>query len=467
MSNIKFLEKELQEFLCSPKRRNMIVGEQYYNGFQDILKRKRKVIGQNGELEEIKNLPNNRLLDNQYARLVDQKNNYLLSKAITYDCENEKYKSEINKIFDNRFKRQLQTLGKYSLNGGIAWLYVYFKEDGKIAFKVFKPFEILPFWKDAEHTELDLAVRIYEVECYEGETKKLITKVEVFKNTGIERYILSNNRLIVDVDKPYDDYLIYSNKQAYNWTKIPLIAFKQNSTEIPLIQRIKTLQDALNTVRSDFMNNMQEDARNTILVIKNYDGTNLAEFRKNLSEYGAVKVKSIDGADGGIDTLQVEVNSDNYVVIIDMLKKAIIENGRGFDARDERMSNNPNQMNITSMYSDIDLDANSMELEYQAALEELLYFVNSYLANTGKGDFFDEKINIIFDRDVLINETEAISNCKNSLGVISNQTIYEQHPWVKDAKEEILRIKKEQQETELIDPYKDMFASHGGDSIDR
>lgn len=463
MSNKKLLEKEIHKFLFSPKRHIMLTGERYYHGDHDILKRKRTVIGENGDLVEIKNLPNNKLVDNQYGRLVDQKKNYLLSKPITFNCENKRYVDELNKIFNRKFKRQLQTLGEYSLNGGISWLYTYTSDDGTIAFKIFKPSEILPFWKDEEHTELDMAIRIYTIEGYEGNIEVLITKVEIFNKNGIERYILtSNGKLIEDIEKPYDDYLVYSSNQAYKWTKIPLIAFKQNSSEIPLIKRVKALQDALNTVRSDFMNNMQEDARNTILVIKNYDGTNLAEFRKNLSEYGAVKVKSIDGADGGIDTLQVEVNSNNYVVILDMLKKSIIENARGYDARDERMSNNPNKMNIASMYSDIDLDSNGMELEFQTAFEELLYFVNAYLANTNKGSFFDEEIEVIFNRDVMINETEAITNCKNSIGVISNETIYSQHPWVTDVELEKKRIKEEQTDTAPQDLYDRMF-QHGGD----
>ena len=50
------------------------------------------------------------------------------------------------------------------------------------------------------------------------------------------------------------------------------------------------------------------------------------------------------------------------------------------------MSGNPNQMNIQSMYSDIDLDANGIEMEFQASMEELLWFVNQHLANTGRGN---------------------------------------------------------------------------------
>ena len=43
-------------------------------------------------------------------------------------------------------------------------------------------------------------------------------------------------------------------------------------------------------------------------------------------------------------------------ILLSLLKDAIIENARGYDAKDDRMSGDPNQMNIQSMYSDIDLD---------------------------------------------------------------------------------------------------------------
>ena len=49
--------------------------------------------------------------------------------------------------------------------------------------------------------------------------------------------------------------------------KIPLIPFKYNKQELPLINRVKTLQDGINTMLSDFENDMQEDARNTILIL--------------------------------------------------------------------------------------------------------------------------------------------------------------------------------------------------------
>jgi SPP1 family phage portal protein len=204
---------------------------------------------------------------------------------------------------------------------------------------------------------------------------------------------------------------------------------------------------------------MEEDTRNTILVLMNYDGQNLGEFRRNLAQYGAVKVKTVDGSGGDLKTLQIEVNSENYKAILEIFKKAIIENAMGYDAKDDRLAGNPNQMNIQSMYSDIDLDANGMETEYQAAFEELLWFINCHFANMGIGDFEGEEVDIIFNRDMLISESEIIANCQASVGLLSDETIIAQHPWVDDPQAELERVKKQREEN--MEQYGGVFGDSG------
>lgn len=208
----------------------------------------------------------------------------------------------------------------------------------------------------------------------------------------------------------------------------------------------KSQQDGLNKIKSAWEDNMEEDQRNTILVLVNYDGENLGEFRQNLATFGAVKVRSCDGANGDVKTLQIEVNSENYKAIIQEFKKSIIENCMGYDAKDDRLAGNPNQMNIKSMYSDIDLDANGMETEFQAAFEELMWFLCCHIANSGGGDFEGEDLEIIFNRDILISESDIIKDCKDSVGLISDETIVANHPWIDDVEEEMKRIKKQKEE---------------------
>ena len=446
----QYIVNEINTFKFSQRRKGMIDGEKYYIGKHDILSRKRTVIGENGKLEEVQNLPNNKVVDNQYKKMVDQKNNYLLGQPFTIQCENEQYVKHLKQIFNMRFKRLLKAVGEDSLNCGIGWLFVYYNEHGEITFKRIKPFEIIPLWKDAEHTVLDGAIRLYEVIVYEGRQEKVVQKVEVYDDNGITFFELSDGGSLEPVEPYFQNYFTITDEDGtetgYNWTKIPLIPWKYNNKEIPLIRMVKSLQDGLNIILSNFQNNMEEDTRNTILVLKNYDGQNLGEFRKNLAALGAVKVRTVDGADGGVDKLTIEVNAENYKAIIEIFKKAIIENAMGYDAKDDRLAGNPNQMNIQSMYSDIDLDANGMETEYQAAFEELLWFINCHLANMGIGDFEGEEVEIIFNRDIMISESEVIENCQKSTGILSDETIIANHPWVDDPAAELERVEKQKQE---------------------
>jgi SPP1 family phage portal protein len=232
------------------------------------------------------------------------------------------------------------------------------------------------------------------------------------------------------------------------------VAYRYNAKEIPLITRVKSLQDAINDLLSDLMNSAQEDARNTVLILVNYQGQDLGEFRRNLATYGAVKVSNEYGVQGDVRTLRIETDPDNAKTILELLKKALVENARGFDAKDDRMSGNPNQMNIQSMYSDIDLDANGAEAEFQSSMEEVIWYVDQNLAHSGHGDFSGEHPEIVFNRDILINETDAIAGCRQSVGILSSETIISQHPWVNNVEQELARIKDEKaQEAQEAEQY--------------
>lgn len=95
------------------------------------------------------------------------------------------------------------------------------------------------------------------------------------------------------------------------------------------------------------------------------------------------------------------------------------------------------------MYSDMDLDANDMELEFQASFESLFYWINADIARRG-GQVDETDVQILFNRDILVNETESIENCVKSQGLLSKQTIVEMHPWIVDPKQELDRIEDEQ-----------------------
>lgn len=449
LSDLRYIERKIVAWELSRERIMQLDGERYYRGEHDILKKKRTVIDENGNPVEIKHLPNNRKIDNQIGKMVDQKKNYLVGQPITFDCDDESYLEKLNEVFGTKkFHRFVKNLGANCINGGIAWVYPYI-EDGELKFKRFPAYEILPFWKDTERDSIVMAVRLYlEERVNAANSLDFIKKVEIYTADGIDYYTFDNNRLTPDPVKPHAPHMTVTSSdksEGRNWERVPLIPFKVNASEQPMLARAKTLQDAINQLISMAVDGLQEDARNTILVIENYDGQDLAELRHNIAQYAAIKVRSGDGARGDVRTLQIEFNSENYKAILEIFKKALIENCRGYDFSDLK-SGSPNQMNIKSIYSDIDLDANDMETEWAASLEELLWFYNRF---AGIAD--DPDVDFIFNRDGVVNETEVLQVLPGLQGIVSKETLVAQVPFVDDPQAELERIKKE--EEEAMDAY--------------
>lgn len=442
LNSLEFLAREWLAWESSPRRREQLLGELYYRGEQKILSRKRTVIGPEGMPVEVANLPNARLTDNQYARMLDQKLDYLLGRPPALETEDNTYRQALQAMLGPGFFRTLRALGHDALAGGCGWLAPWWGEDG-LRLRRFAPWEVLPFWEDGDHTRLEAALRVYRREEYGARGRETGQYAELYTPQGVYRFRREGGRLVKDAPfrAPYLWAGAGGSRKPLAWGRLPLIPWKSGPEELPLLNRVKSLQDAVNLILSSFVNGMQEDPRNTILVLVNYDGQNLGEFRRNLAAYGAVKVRSDAGAPGGdVRTLSLEVNGENYRAVLELLKRALVENARGYDARDLRAAGTPNEMNLRSVFSDMDLDANRMEAEFQASFQELLYFFNLALKAAGRGDFTGRQAELIFNRDTIVNESQVIQDVKNSQGLLSQETLVAQHPWVKDVSAELARL---------------------------
>lgn len=444
----RVIYQEVKDWLSSQERAWMIVGERYYGADPDILQRKRWGIGENGEIIEIKNVANNKLVNNFAKKLVDQKVGYLLAKLMTVQAENKQYEEILTEgYFNQNFQRMIQNLGKEAINKGRAWLHVYYDEQGRFRMKRIPSQEIIPLWRDADHTELDAVVRVMWYVTYEGQQKKEVAKIEYWDSSGIHRYVYEDDVLLPDVEfGTFDSHFVIVNPEGeemhFNWTRPPFICWKYSQEEQPLLKQIKTLVDDYDKKKSDNSNAMEETPSDSIMILKNYDGTDLGEFRRNLAAYRAVKVSE----DGGVDTLTTEVKTEAFKTHQDMNRKDIYEFGRGVDTQSEKFGGDQSGVALKFLYADLDMDCNMMETEFQWALGQLLWFINVHLANSGAGDFFNEKVTFIFNRDIPINETEAVKNAKDSVGIISDETIIANHPWTTNLQDELDRIQKQKEE---------------------
>lgn len=67
---------------------------------------------------------------------------------------------------DRKFMKKLKNVGRDSIVNGIAWMQVYYDAKGQLNFKRIPSEEVIPFWADADHTELEAVIRYYTIIQY-------------------------------------------------------------------------------------------------------------------------------------------------------------------------------------------------------------------------------------------------------------------------------------------------------------
>ena len=435
----------------------MHTAEKYYQGDHDILKRKRVYQDDTGEMREITALPNYRIVDNIYNLLVDQKRNYLFAKPILATAETETYDKFVDLLFDDEFRNLILDTTEDALNHGIAWLHPYINRNGEFKLYEFPGTDIIPVWVDDERKELDFAIRMYKKAEFDSKEKKFkeVEYAEVYALDGIHRYEVQSPGLgvyktslkFIKTTYALSTVDFVTGKDVYySWQKVPLIPFRYYRDERPLLMKVKSLQDALNSILSTFMNMNEEDPRSSLLVVMNYDGEDRESFKRDLAAFGAVFVSSVDGIPGGVESIQVTVNAKKFKAIQKVNEQRIYAKGGGYNGKFDKMSDAPNQMNIMSMYSDIDLDSNTAELLYKQSINELLWFYKVFIHFKHGLDFSKETVKIVFNRDVLINQGQKITELVQVKDMISHRTFLEELYFIEDVDEELERIKQEREE---------------------
>lgn len=450
MNTIQWLGEEINEFLNSDSRNLMLTGEQYYEVNNDIFKRKITRPSENGGNEEIKYKANNKLAHAFYKNLVDEKVNYLLGKDYTLKSDNEEYIQKLDWTLGEDFLDILNELGYEASNKGLGWLHIFINEESKLDYMVIPSEQVIPIWIDRRHKALERLIRLYDVVVYEGTEKKTVTKIELWYQDKVEYYIKDGEAIKLDSEKYLNiegniGHYLKDGKYAV-WNKVPFIPFKNNRIEKADIKFIKSLIDNYDLSRSDVANFIEE-VKNLIFVLKGYGGEDMGEFMDNLNFYRAIPIDDVE--DGGVDVLNPTMDVEAMKVHFEQLKRDINECGQGVNKDLDKFGSSPSGIALKFLYSGIDLKCNSLEVLFKKAFKELLYFINIYLSESNQGSYKDVPVELIFNKNIKINETETITNCINSKGVISNKTIMANHPWVQDPVAEQEQLDKEKEEFEI------------------
>lgn len=453
-----FLTSVISEFEGSEFRKYMDIAWRYYKNENDILQKKRYVIGKDAQnnpvLMESKVLTNNKLCHNFMKKLTRQKIAYMLGKPFILsanredDARAEEMFKLVQEYFGKEFFKLIKNVGRDSIVKGIGWIHVYYDEEGKLKFMRCAPEEVIPLWADSDHTELDAVIRKYTVEQYTMGRKKLLTFVDYYTKEAVYHYKYNDDGVLIPDEEKGFRSANFSLKSVGEdgkeqeigvmWAKIPFIPFKYDPDEQSLLVRIKSLIDDYDKKTSGIADNI-DDFPNSITVVRNYDGASKEEFVHNKNQYRTIFVQG----DGDARTLETPLNIEEVDKHLQRLREDIYEFGQGVNTADKDIRDTSG-VALRFLYADLDMDCVDWGNECEWSLMLLIWFIQQDLIARGKGDFTDVSYSIIFNTDVIINETETIQNCFTSAGIISGRTIAANHPWVMNADKELERLREEQ-----------------------
>ena len=428
----QIVTNEIREFQTSPIYTLLLDAEKYWRNRSDV---QTKIVRIDDDYHS-----NTKIELPALRKLIRQKVNYLLAKPFSVSCEDKTYAAALDGVFDDFLRQKIKGVTTDAIKWGMGYLQPYF-EDGVLRWARIPATEIIPLWEDAECEQLNGFIRFFPQVVYEGLAKRFITRAEFWTSEGVLYFVADppNGSFVPDPEREPTTHFAIGD-QGYNWDQVPLIWLKYNDDMLPLMYFIREILDDINWQKS-ITADVLRDVVNFIYVLRNYGGQTLAEFIENIKKHFAINVTG----DGGVDKLAAELNIDAVMKHLEEQRRDLYDYANAVDTKDPNLGTASGSA-LNFRYTDLDGDCQDLGTNLKGALQRAKLFIDLYLQAASKGDFTGKAFDVIFATDLPVNETDTITNCKNSAGVVSQRTIVANHPWVKDPDKEIEQIQKEQAE---------------------
>lgn len=399
----------------------------------------------------------NRVSSNFYQLLVDQEAGYLASKAPTIDVGDDSLNDRVMGALGDDFALTLTNLVVDASNAGTAWLHYWIDDSGVFRYAVVPPDQCTPIYS----TELDnkLLGMLRSYKQLDADTGKYFIVHEFWNDKEATFYKqLSVNPLELDYFPKIESYDASAgfetglgSSYVHSMGRVPFIAFNKNKMHLNELHKIKGLIDAYDDIYNGFLNDL-DDVQEVVLVLKNYGGTNLREFMKDLKDTKAVKFNTVGSGDqSGIDTLQIDIPVEARNTALQLTKTNIFLQAQGVDPANFE-SSNASGVAIKMLYSHLELKASTTEAQFRRGVNQLARAILRWL---GVSDADRQKITQTWTRTRVEDDLSRAQVVSTVANFTSKEAIAKANPIVTDWQEEL----KDQEEEKQSDPFSGNDAS--------
>lgn len=407
-----------QHYQCELPRLNKL--KDYYEGKNEITHRVMK--------DPTK--PNNKVSNPYASYITDTLTGYFIGEPITYNSQDEDVLNELNMIFEYNDEADENTeLAKNASIYGVAYEYLYV-QDNMIRFKIFDTREIIAIYDKTVEHNLIAVLRCYD--DYDWVEGKNISIVEVITDKEVIRYKTNDVKSSLTLLVSYPHY----------FGMVPVAVYYNNEEALGDFERVIPLIDAYDCMESDTLNDFEyftdcylclygftaekEDIiqmkENRVLLMD--EGTNAEWLTKDINDTYTENMKN-----------RLDNDIHKFAKCPNMSDEAFASNASGIAIKFKTMGTE----NLVSI----------KERKFKRGLQmrlELIANVKGLMA-----DGFDWRaIEMNFTRNIPTNLIDIADVVNKLSGIVSDETLLAQVPFVEDVQTEIERLDKEKEKNPLL-----------------
>ena len=395
----------LQTFRTSEKPRLEKL-ERYYLGKHAILQRQMADGTQ----------PNNKIVINYPSLICDSYASYLVGTPVVYNGD-EQLASIL--LYNDVADEDLEIATDANIFG-FAIEQLYLDEDGQVRFTRVSPKETILICDNSIQHNMRAAIKFFPIDDY-------TFSVEVYDKEKVSVYTASTGLSELNLVEERPHY----------FKDVPFVEFINNEYRQSSFEPVIGLIDGLEKLASDEVNTFEQFC-DCYMILKNVvaEPEDIQAMKRN-------RVLLLDEtSDAFYLTKQVNIEQ------INSLKNEFIENIHKIscvpDMNDEQFASNASGVAIRYKILAFENQTAKKERKFKKGLQRRLELINNILSITGKA-YLDTQI--IFTRNLPVNELEIAQEVNMLRGLVSNKTLLAQLPFVDDIETELAQLQEETAQT--------------------
>lgn len=382
--------------------------------------------------------PNTRLRYGHISRVVNQRVSYAFGRKCTFSENSD----QIGVLFD---MNTIRKCAWYIATHGRAFLEVCFNVDGTMCgikahdaahcFEFHDAETLQHGWVIIEEVDNEfgmknadndsMLVRIIE----ENKPQGAASTETVGESFTITQYLFAKNELTevsyipeLTVNRLHDDKIRKFNGDI-------VMELFTDPFKIGVYKKVSSISDEFDFMSSSNSDYLKKSPRSPI-VVKGY-GTTLSELVTNVQTYNVIPVQ----ADGDVELLKAEQDISAAQKHLELIEDSIRDQ-TGW-VKSELGNVGYSGAALRMRYAELDIHAQHLQETMTEAFDGARLYIVAAVQGTS------EDVSVSYDSDVMVNETDTVTNCVNSLDILSRRTILENHPFVRSVDVEIERLEEE------------------------